>query len=139
MSKHHTHHTASPKNSLLGAFLFFSTIEMRKITKASVQAFKDGKNFKLSNTEVFDGGYIQMYLFWNLIAQVRNGVLLIKDAGRRSKTTKERLNGILEAFWLGYIYPKGKDTENKTAWYYVDQYGNEEKRDDWKTIELNKN
>ena len=112
---------------------------MRKITKASVKAFKDGVNFKLSNTEVFNGGYIQMYLFWNLIAQVRNGVLLIKDAGRRSKTTKERLNGILESYWLGYIYQSGKTPDNRTAWYYVDQHGNIELWQDRKTIELNKN
>ena len=120
---------------------------MRNITKESVKAFKDAKNFKLSNTEVYDGGngYIQFYLFWNQIAQVRHNdelnadVLLIEDAGRRTKTTKERLNGILDAYGLGYIYQKGKDANNKTAWFYVDQFGNEEKRDSRKTFELNKN
>lgn len=114
---------------------------MRNITKESVKAFKDAKNFKSSNTEVYDGGngYIQFYLFWNLIASIRDGVLLVKDAGRRTNTTKERLNGILREFWLGGIYQKGKDAENKTAWFYVDQFGNEEKRDSRKTFELNKN
>lgn len=125
----------------LRSFLFSTTNQMRNITKESVKAFKDAKNFKLSNTEVYDGGngYIQFYLFWNLIASIRDGVLLVKDAGRRTNTTKERLNGILREFWLGGIYQKGKDAENKTAWFYVDQFGNEEKRDSRKTFELNKN
>ena len=116
--------------------LFFTISTMRNVTEASAKAFKDTKNFKLSNTEVFNGGYVQMYLFWNLIAQIRDGVLLIKDAGRRTNTTKERLNWILDAYGLGYIYQRGKDTENKTAWFYVDQFGNVEKWDGWKTFEL---
>lgn len=109
---------------------------MRNITEASVKAFKDAKNFKLSNTEVFNGGYVQMYLFGNLIAQMRDGVLLIKDAGRRTNTTKERLNGILNAYNLGGIYQKGKEPNGKRARFFVDKFGNEEKRDDWKTFDL---
>jgi len=114
---------------------------MRKITKESVKAFKDAKNFKSSNTEVFDGGngYIQFYLFWNLIASIRDGVLLVKDAGRRSKTTKERLNGILREFWLGSIYQKGTETKDgkiTPKWYFVNKRGDTQERGDRMTFYL---
>lgn len=109
---------------------------MRNITEASAKAFKDAKNFKVSNTEVFNGWTVQLYLFGNLIAQLKDGILLIKDAGRRTNTTKERLNGILDAFNLGGIYQKGKEANWKRARFFVDKFGNVEKRDGWKTFEL---
>lgn len=129
---HTNYHTHSPAD----AFILYTLQQMRNITEASVKAFKDAKNFKLSNTEVFNGGYVQMYLFWNLIAQIRDGVLLIKDAGRRTNTTKERLNGILDAFNLGGIYQKGKEADWRRARFFVDKFGNVEKWDSWKTFKL---
>ena len=111
---------------------------MREITRASVQAFKNAKNFKLSNTEVINkDNNTTFYLFDNLIALKTPNNLILKDAGRKTKTTKDRLNAILWEFWLGYIYQKGKDAENKKAWFYVDQRGNEEKREGQKTLKLN--
>lgn len=127
-----THHT-QPADVYFYPLLFR---QMRNITKASVKAFKDAKNFKASNTEVFNGWTVQLYLFWNLIAQLKDGILLIKDAGRRTNTTKERLNGILDAFNLGGIYQKGKEADGKRARFFVDKFGNVEKWDSWKTFDL---
>jgi hypothetical protein len=77
---------------------------MKAITFDMVQAIKDRKNFKKSNTsvEIFNGKAF-VYLFGNNIAQISDTEIFISTCGWESKTTKERLNGILHAFGLGKI------------------------------------
>ena len=68
----------------------------RQMTKDACKAFHNGCEFKRSNTEV-DGdveGAWYMWLHGNAIAIRRKGKLLVRSAGWRTSTTKERLNGI---------------------------------------------
>jgi len=71
---------------------------MKIVTQNAVVCFRNGGNAKFSNTEVVtENGVSKMYLFGNLIATLeRNvgGVMKITNAGWRSNTTKERLNGL---------------------------------------------
>ena len=74
------------------------TNQMRKITKESVDAFLNAKAYKSSNTrvEVLPNVTI-LRLFNNPIAYKYNNpenTLSITNAGWRSDTTKERLNGL---------------------------------------------
>jgi hypothetical protein len=67
---------------------------MRKVTKTVCGAFLRGENRKVGNTQS-EGGCL--FLHGNLIA-IRNchDVITINDAGWRTVTTKERLNGVLK-------------------------------------------
>ena len=71
---------------------------MKIVTQNAVACFRNGGNAKFNNTEVVtEDGVSKMYLFGNLIATLeRNvgGVMKITNAGWRSNTTKERLNGL---------------------------------------------
>lgn len=70
---------------------------MRKITEQSVKAFMNGRNFKSGNTEVnVCDSNADLYLFGNLIAKKRAGCVFISNAGWKSVTTKERLNGVCD-------------------------------------------
>lgn len=64
---------------------------MRKITRDIVNAFNRGEAKKIDNTRT-DGQSI--WLFGNKIAEKINGVVWITNAGWKSPTTKERLNGL---------------------------------------------
>ena len=64
---------------------------MRKITREIVHAFEHGITTKIDNSRT-DGR--SMWLFENKIAEFREGVLWVTNAGWQSKTTKERLNGL---------------------------------------------
>jgi hypothetical protein len=68
---------------------------MRKITRQACEAFIARKRFSSGNTST-DGQ--SLYLHGNRIASRLNGsdTILISDAGWRTKTTRERLNGLLE-------------------------------------------
>ncbi len=68
----------------------------RKITQESVQKFLDGVPFKKSNMEVSREGTIYyLKLHGNKIAALESdGKMWISNAGWRSNTTKERLNGL---------------------------------------------
>ena len=68
----------------------------RKITIESVEAFYSGTNFKKANMEVTVQTYhTEMKLYGNTIARLNhNGTLDITNAGWKSNTTKERLNGL---------------------------------------------
>lgn len=92
---------------------------MRKITKQVCTAFLNSKNIKIDNSEVSvrtreDGKTIvTMYLFGNVIAQREAGRsdFSITNAGWRSNTTKERLNGLpgVRIFTQNYqFYLNGK-------------------------------
>ena len=64
---------------------------MRKITSEAVEAFKGGKYYKNTNTEI--AGY-SFYLHGNKIAEKRDGEIDITLAGWNTNTTRERLNGL---------------------------------------------
>jgi hypothetical protein len=68
----------------------------RKITQESVQKFLNGVPFKKSNMEVSREGTIYyLKLHGNKIAALEpDGKMWITNAGWRSNTTKERLNGL---------------------------------------------
>jgi len=68
----------------------------RKITQESVQKFLNGVPFKKSNMEVSREGTIYyLKLHGNKIAALEpDGKMWISNAGWRSNTTKERLNGL---------------------------------------------
>lgn len=68
---------------------------MRLITQKSVQAFRNNVNFSQSNTKVeIVGNETRLYLFDNLIAKRNENGLFVTNAGWKSRTTKERLNGL---------------------------------------------
>lgn len=71
---------------------------MKIVTQNAVACFRNGDNAKFNNTEVVtENGVSKMYLFGNLIATLDHnvgGVMKITNAGWRSNTTKERLNGL---------------------------------------------
>lgn len=68
---------------------------MRLITQKSVQAFRNNVNFSQSNTKVeIVGNETRLYLFDNLIAKRNENGLFVTNAGWKSNTTKERLNGL---------------------------------------------
>ena len=69
---------------------------MRKITSEAVSAFLERKPFRKSNMSVeANGNEFRLKLHGNTIASIDElGVLSVSNAGWRSNTTKERLNGI---------------------------------------------
>jgi hypothetical protein len=64
---------------------------MRQITQRIVSAFEGRRALKIDNSET-DG--TSLWLFGNKIAEWRNDGLWITNAGWKSNTTKERLNGL---------------------------------------------
>ncbi len=69
---------------------------MRKITEEAVQKFLSKTPFRKSNMAVVeDGGIYKLKLHNNTIATLDGfNMLSISNAGWRSNTTKERLNGL---------------------------------------------
>jgi hypothetical protein len=78
---------------------------MRQITKESIEAFESLTPFNKSNMKVKILGtekglpvWAELYLHENKIAEIhktkRKRVLKITNAGWKSNTTKERLNGL---------------------------------------------
>lgn len=103
---------------------------MKKVTENAVKHLKNLRELRYSNTTVTVGrGFSTMSLFGNEIAAYYRSAfkddnkLIILDAGWRTNTTKERLNGILEYFDLGYIHQKNRE------WYYTSKDGVTTKRE----------
>lgn len=78
---------------------------MRKITEQAAQAFNNLEPFKKDNTEVKINAttngrptWAELFLFGNKIAEIhktpKKKVLRITNAGYKTNTTKERLNGL---------------------------------------------
>jgi hypothetical protein len=69
---------------------------MRKITQEAVSKFLNREAFRKSNMIVEqDGSVWKLKLHRNTIATIDElGVLSVSNAGWRSNTTKERLNGL---------------------------------------------
>ena len=81
---------------------------MRNITEQVTRAFFEGRNFKLSNTEVHaDCTGVYLKLFGNLIAKRVGERVSISLAGYNTQTTKERLRGILSKFNKTLVTEKG--------------------------------
>ena len=90
---------------------------MKKITEQVVRAFISRKKCKVNNTHT-DGN--TLYLHGNAIATwTDDNQLLIRSAGWQTRTTRERLNGLL------YLLNKGIHISQKnwvwhlgtTPWY----------------------
>jgi len=77
---------------------------MRLITQQITDAFMKGEAKKISNTHT-DGQ--SLWLFGNKIAEHKEDGLYISNAGWKSNTTKERLNGI----------PMVSISQKKGEWY----------------------
>tara|TARA_R100000654_G_scaffold36980_2_gene62607 strand:- start:500 stop:793 length:294 start_codon:yes stop_codon:yes gene_type:complete len=84
---------------------------MKKITRDSIYAFMNDENFRSSNTEVVVlPNETILKLFGNEIAYRKNNIgrtIMITNAGWRTNTTKERLNGI-EGVYIN---------QSKGVWY----------------------
>ena len=62
------------------------------------KAIENGNDWSLDNTRVETFGDIaHVYLHGNLISKIGEGWIQLFDGGWQSKTTKSRLNAILEA------------------------------------------
>jgi len=68
---------------------------MRKVTKLIAEAFKDYKKLTIGNT-MTDGQSV--FLHGNRIAWREDGTLYISMCGWPTVTTRERLDGILDAY-----------------------------------------
>jgi hypothetical protein len=90
--------------------------KMRKITKEAVDAFLVGKDYKKDNTKVNDfAGRTILMLHGHTIARKGAEGVKISNAGWPTATTKDRLNGILDALGKPRIYQK------KGVWYMGDK------------------
>ena len=92
---------------------------MRQITERTCEAFRNTRPIKISNSEVKiePSGNAYYRLHWNLIAlySPRAKELTIRDCGRQTQTTKDRLNWILQEFGLWWII------QEHWTWYYANQ------------------
>ena len=86
---------------------------MRKIEREMIEAIQAKKYYIKHNTEVCctERGDCQIYLYGHLIADIvtthaKRKVLYLYDCGCPTKTTKSRLNAILNHFNLPTIYAK---------------------------------
>ena len=87
---------------------------MRQITNESVNAFINGSLYKKDNTKVEINEVtknVALYLHNNMIALLNGNELMINHQGWQTKTTKERLNGILDAYNLPRL------SQKKGLWY----------------------
>ena len=107
---------------------------MRKIEQQMLDAIRERKDWKSSNTEVtavyFRHGErnierVNVYLHGNPIAQITHDLVTICDCGWQTPTTKSRLNAILHYLCGAGIYQKNH------KWF-----GTAIEEDDWE-IELN--
>lgn len=82
---------------------------MRKIEKEMIEAIKAKKSYSNDNTRVViceDDTTIKVELHNYEIAVITSNELHISDAGFQTKTTKSRLNCLLNHFDLPIIYSK---------------------------------
>jgi hypothetical protein len=69
---------------------------MRKIETQMNEAITEGTDWGKDNTRVETiDGVSKVYLFGNLIAEIDDNAIILRDGGRQSVTTKSRLNAIL--------------------------------------------
>ena len=88
------HHTTNPLKSL----------QMRKIEQQMNDAVANNKNWQSANTSVHyceENGESIVRLHGNKIAVIGDDFLQIFDGGYQSKTTKSRLNALIDRFCNG--------------------------------------
>ena len=106
---------------------------MKKITDEAQKAFHAGYYFKKGNTEVIidnDKGERRFYLHGHCIAKkVLGNGLYLSHCGWKTNTTKERLNGILDAYRSAWIHQKD------FTWYLVKNEKETLFLDGWNKIE----
>lgn len=77
-----------------------------KVTTQTVKAFLNGDRLSMGNTQVQQNPP-ELLLHGNLIAQKsKEGVIKFSFAGWQTPTTKERINGLLDALNLPRCYQK---------------------------------
>jgi len=108
-------------------------ITMRKITRLTATALKERKKTKIWNTEVIVLNWTdkhwnytlsRLFLYSKMIGEFQTRetgekMLSIYDMNRQTNATKERLNGILDVFWINdWIYQKNWKwyTQDWTEW-----------------------
>jgi len=96
--------------------------KITKITELAITAFNNGDNFIRNNTTVYHtNGITRLSLYGNAIAKREDGILSISDGGWKSKTTKERLNGLhgVDICQKNFIwYLNGKEWDG--GWVVID-------------------
>ena len=104
---------------------------MKKITEEATNAFYWKQTKKLGNTKVEYNSQVDivaLYLHDNKIAELDNNNLFISSCWWNTKTTKERLNWILDVYQM-YIQ------QRNYIWYLVDRKTQEEVRfKEWNKI-----
>ncbi len=84
---------------------------MRKIETLMNKAIESGDSWSLDNTQVRTVDDVaHVYLYGNLISKIGEGWIELFDGGERSKTTKSRLNAVLEANGLPgeYVFQRNR-------------------------------
>lgn len=73
-----------------------------------IEAIQHGKAYHNDNTSVSShkDGTIRVHLHGHLIAEIQNNELMLSDCSYQTKTTKSRLNAILNHFELPTIFSK---------------------------------
>ena len=75
---------------------------MRKIESQMIAAVHGNKNWSSGNTQVVTNmGVSTVYLHGNKIAMIDDNSMTIFDGGYQSKTTKSRLNALIDRFCNG--------------------------------------
>lgn len=95
---------------------------MRVINRQMNQAILDRKNWKKDNTCVRyeqENEISKVYLHGNLIAEIGDTFITLYDGGYQSKTTKDRLNALLQVHGVGSesVYQKNY------TWFFRDAQG----------------
>lgn len=108
---------------------------MRVIERKMIDAIKARKNFRLANTEVEhrDNGVVDVRLHGRLIATLGSDSILVSNGNYPlSRTTKSRLNAILESF-----VDSNAGIYTRRGTHYI-QYLNQPKAEfvDWHHISL---
>jgi len=91
---------------------------MRKVTKQIREAFMNGNTQTVGNTHT-DGNSV--WLFGNKIITKQDGKIIWTMAGYPTKTTQERLNGILGLRIYQKNFTMMLDDKNvdDSLWYYL--------------------
>lgn len=85
---------------------------MRKITEEAARAFANAQDWKLANTQVFsNGGAAFMELHGNKIAERGRRFMTLTLAGWPTRTTRERLNGLLDYYGFKFRFYQHQHTQ----------------------------
>ena len=100
----------------------------RKITEDSVRAFLNDQKFQRSNTSVSPAGNgypTTLFYQGNAIMKKEGGIFICQGWWKMSMTTKERLNGLMDALNLSRIFQrKGIIHINDVEWDDPEQWTN---------------